>query len=61
MKQTAVRWLIEYCKLAKVKLPSKIKTQAKEMERQQKASEYLRGYHDAKNFKQIIENETKIS
>lgn len=53
MKKTAVEWLVE--ELTKqnmfMHLFAKEIEQAKEMERSQKAEEYLNGFENGKNFK----------
>ena len=49
MKQTAVEWLVEQITNGTMSAREAIQ-QAKEMEREQKAKEYLRGFEDGKEY-----------
>ena len=54
MKQTAVEWLYETLwKQNDYSLPSNILDQAKEMEKQEKRAEYMRGWKDGLSCKSI--------
>ena len=48
-KQTAIEWLVEQLKNGK-EFNENLIEQAKEMERRQKAEEYLNGFKDGKEY-----------
>ena len=60
MRQTAVEYLVEQLiPKAMVEYDSttyNVIERAKEMEKSEKAKEYLRGYNDAKKFDKLIED-----
>ena len=57
MKQTAVEWLVDQLLKGEfINDPDELIKQAKQMEKAEKAKEYLRGYNDAKKFDKLIED-----
>jgi len=57
MKQTAVEWLVDQLLKGEfINDTDELIKQAKQMEKAEKAKEYLRGYNDAKKFDKLIED-----
>ena len=56
MKQTAVEWLLERVDVIWNPDREKLIEQAKEMERREKAEEYIKGFKDGSNHIKITYN-----